>query len=124
MLNLNNQRCSTLRILNWGDVLASEDPRSWRAAFDAAITTNNDLGEFSPWWMYPGPARIHRVLARYPLSRDIRKYERLRSALTLYRLTLGQPRQEDMVEMLARSGVDGTELPVIDLRPPSTAGTG
>lgn len=106
---------------HWGDVLASEDSRAWRAAFDAAIATNNDLGEFSPWWMYPGPARIHRVLARYPLSRDIRKYERLRAALTLYRLTLGQPRQEDMVELLARRGVDATELPVIDLRPPETA---
>lgn len=106
---------------HWEDVLASEDPRAWRAAFDAAIETENDLGEFSPWWMYPGPARIHRVLARYPLSRDIKKYERLRSALTLYRLTLGQPRQEDMVDMLARRGVDATELPVIDLRPPVTS---
>lgn len=103
---------------HWGDVLASEDPRAWRAAFDAAVANENALGEFSPWWMYPGPARIHRVLARYPLSRDMKKYERLRSALTLYRLTLGQPRQEDMVEMLARRGADATELPMIDLRPP------
>ncbi|WP_300269024.1 helicase-related protein, partial [Microbacterium sp.] len=68
---------------HWDDVLTSDDPRAWRAAFDAAIQAENDLGEFSPWWMYPGPARIHRVLARYPLSRDIKKYERLRSALTL-----------------------------------------
>lgn len=106
---------------HWEDVLASDDPRAWRAAFDAAVANENALGEFSPWWMYPGTARIHRVLARYPLSRDIRKYDRLRSALTLYRLTLGQPRQEDMVEMLARRGVNATELPVIDLRPPAKA---
>lgn len=104
---------------HWPDVLASKDPRAWRAAFDAAVSAENELGEFSPWWMYPGPARIHRVLARYPLSRDVAKYERLRSALTLYRLTLGQPRQEDMVDMLARRGVDAGELPVIDLRPPA-----
>jgi hypothetical protein len=104
---------------HWEHVLASDDSRAWRAAFNAAAASDNELGEFSPWWMYPGPARIHRVLARYPLSRDIKKYERLRSALTLYRLTLGQPRQEDMVDMLARRGVDAGELPVIDLRPPS-----
>ena len=104
---------------HWETVLASDDPRAWHAAFDAAVADENHLGEFSPWWMYPGPARIHRVLARYPLSRDIAKYERLRSALTLYRLTLGQPRQEDMVDMLTRRGVDAGELPVIDLRPPA-----
>ena len=103
---------------HWSDVIASTDVRAWRAAFDAAATTENDLGEFSPWWLYPGRARIHRVLAHYPLSRDVSKYERLRSALTLYRLTLGQPRQEDMVEMLARRGVDGDAVPMIDLRPP------
>ena len=46
------------------------------------------------------------------------KYEQLRTALTLYRLTLGQPRQEDMVELLAKKGVDGEAVPTIDLRPP------
>jgi len=104
---------------HWRDVLASGDERAWRTAFDAAGVAENKLGEFSPWWVYPGSARIHRVLAHYPLSRDIAKYERLRSALTLYRLTLGQPRQEDMVDMLAKRGVDGEMVPTIDLRPPT-----
>lgn len=103
---------------HWRDVLVSGDERVWRAAFAAAEAADNDLGEFSPWWIYPGSARIHRVLAHYPLSRDIAKYERLRRALTLYRLTLGQPRQEDMVDMLAKRGVDGDAVPTIDLRPP------
>ncbi len=61
------------------------------------------------------------MIAQYPLSHDIAKYERLRSALTLYRLTLGQPRQEDMVDMLAKRGVDGESVPTIDLRPPHIA---
>lgn len=108
---------------HWGDVLASNDVRAWRAAFDAAVDAENDLGEFSPWWIYPGSARIHRVIAQYPLSRDITKYERLRSALTLYRLTLGQPRQEDMVDMLAKRGVGGDSVPTIDLRPPRRDGS-
>lgn len=108
---------------HWGDVLASDDARAWRAAFDAAVVSDNGLGEFSPWWVYPGTARIHRVLAHYPLSRDIAKYERLRSALTLYRLTLGQPRQEDMVDMLAKRGIDGASVPTIDLRPPRSVTT-
>ena len=105
---------------HWPQVLQSSDPRAWRAAFAAATSVETALGEFSPWWMYPGSARIHRVLTWYPLSRDIERYERLRSSLALYRLTLGQPRQEDMVEMLAKRGADATGLPTIDLRPPKT----
>ena len=77
---------------HWADALASTDARAWRAAFDAASRVDNGLGEFAPWWVYPGPARIYRVIAQYPFSRDALKYERLRQALTLYRLTLGQPR--------------------------------
>lgn len=55
-----------------------------------------------------------------PLSRDSERYERLRSAPALYRLTLGQPRQEDLVDMLARRGADADELPTIDLRAPGS----
>ena len=106
---------------HWDDVLTSTAPDAWRVAFDAASTRANGLGEFSPWWVYPGPARIHRVLAQYPLSRDIGKYEQLRSALTLYRLTLGQPRQEDMVELMRKRGVDGNDAPTIDLHPPRSS---
>ncbi|MCB1273309.1 MAG: hypothetical protein KDB25_02795 [Leucobacter sp.] len=110
---------------HWSDVLSSNDPNAWRAAFDAAADPErmrpNDLGEFSPWWMYPGESRIHRVLSMYPFSRDITKYERLRNDLTLYRLTLGQPRQEDMIEMLAKRGVDAETLPTLDLSPPGAS---
>jgi len=37
----------------------------------------------------------------------------------LYRLTLGQPRQEDMVELLERRGLATDRLPTIDLSPPA-----
>ena len=103
---------------HWADVLSSTDARAWQAAFEAAEGVDNGLGEFSPWWMYPGDARIHRVIAQYPLSRDAVKYERLRKALTMYRLTLGQPRQEDMLELLAKMGAEADGMPTIDLRPP------
>ncbi|MDN3495206.1 helicase-related protein [Planococcus sp. APC 4015] len=103
---------------HWPDVLASHAPSPWDAAFDAAGEVDAGLGEFSPWWVYPGAARIHRVIAAYPLSRDIDRYARLRDALTLYRLTLGQPRQEDMVELMRKRGVDARDAAAIDLRPP------
>ena len=104
---------------HWVDVLASSDARAWRAAFEAAEHMENGLGEFSPWWVYPGSARIHRVIAAFPMSQDIAKYRRLTTALTLYRLTLGQPRQEDMVDLLESRGVGTGRVPTIDLSPPS-----
>ena len=107
---------------HWEDVLASPDPRAWRAAFEAAEKTETGLGQFSPWWVYPGSARIHRVIASFPMSHDIVKYRRLTNALTLYRLTLGQPRQEDMVELLERLGLATDRLPTIDLSPPPVRG--
>lgn len=104
---------------HWQDVLASQDLRAWRTAFEAAEQAETGLGEFSPWWVYPGSARIHRVIATFPMSQDIAKYRRLTNALTLYRLTLGQPRQEDMVELLERRGLASDRLPTIDLSPPA-----
>lgn len=104
---------------HWEHVLASEHSNPWATAFDAAIGAQSELGEFAPWWIYRGPARIERTLVSFPLSRDRAKYERLRTDLTLYRLTLGQPRQEDMVEILRRRGVEGGKVQMLDLRPPT-----
>jgi len=107
---------------HWQDVRASDDPDPWKAAFQFAMAAEDEkYGEFAPWWVYPGPAQVQRILARYPLSRDQDRYERLRDDLALYRLTLGQPRQEDMVELLRKRGVDGENAPTIDLRPPRSA---
>jgi hypothetical protein len=62
--------------------------------------------------------RASNACSRTPLRRDIEKYERLRGALTLYRLTLGQLRQKDIIEMLAKHGANGRAVPTID---PKTA---
>ena len=103
---------------HWREALQSTDLCAWRAAFEAAEAQPSEAGDFSPWWVYKGPARIQRILLQHPLSRDIERYEQLREALTRYRLTLGQPRQEDMVEMLQRRNIDAQNVPTISLRPP------
>ncbi|MEO8527543.1 MAG: helicase-related protein [Pseudolysinimonas sp.] len=100
------------------EVLVSGDPNPWRAAFEAASSTHPELGEFAPYWMYPGAAKVERQIITYPLSRDIERAARLKDALTLYRLTLGQPRQQDMMEMMIRRGVDGESVAKLDLSPP------
>ena len=105
---------------HWDDVLSSPGG-AWEAAFSAAHSSSESkqLGQFAPWWVYEGDARIHRRIASFTLSRDHERYERLLDALTLYRLTLGQPRQEDMIRLMKQNGVErGLAVGAIDLRPP------
>lgn len=105
---------------HWADTLDGTNPFAWRDASMAAEAEAEaaGLGDFYPWWMYPGDARINRIIAKYPLSKDVARYERLKDALVSYRLTLGQPRQEDMLELLEKRGINGAEVPPIDLRAP------
>ncbi len=103
------------------DVVDSDGPNPWRAAFEAATRSAaaDEYGHFAPWWVYPGADSIQRIVMEHPLSRDRARYERLRDSLAHYRLTLGQPRKEDMVELMKQRGVDSAPVAPIDLRPPS-----
>lgn len=112
-----------------GDAALSSGARSlWLAAFTMAEQERDgsgslgDLGEFAPWWIYDGPARIERIVPHYPLSRDESRYRRLVRNLALYRLTLGQPRQEDLLELLQRDGAADGDRATIDLSPPARRG--
>lgn len=98
---------------------AQSSGNPWQYAFDVA-NDRADLGEFAPWWLYPGDARVERLLVHFPLSREDAQYERLRDALTLYRMMLGQPRQEDMLELLRQRGATERQVAQLDLRPPSS----
>lgn len=91
----------------------------WEHAFEAAKGDHPELGDFSPWWIYPGDARVERMLVHFPLSREDAKYKQLSESLALYRLTLGQPRQEDMLELLRSLGVSEGGVAKLDLRPPA-----
>ena len=104
--------------------LAPEVGDPWTAVFEAAAAEEDDgLGDLSPYWIYPGDAQLHRRIMAFPLSRDEDRWVRLQESLALYRLAFGQPRQEDMLAVLKRRGVDGDPERIaemrIDLRPPA-----
>jgi hypothetical protein len=97
----------------------------WDAAYDAGTAAATDrFGELAPHWITHGPTKIERHLLPYPLSHDHDRYRRLKDDLAVYRLTFGQPRQEDLADLLLQRGVhlDPTELDRLrlDLRPPTT----
>jgi hypothetical protein len=100
------------------DALRSTGPDVWKAAYDAARAASTGSGEFMPYWVFPGPAKIERHLLPYPLSRDQGRYERLKRDLAHYRLAFGQPRQEDLLTLLRTQEGDVDRLSdVLDLRP-------
>ena len=97
----------------------------WGAAFGAAAAEgDHDLDGLSPFWIYPGDARIQRRIMTLPLSRDQERWSQLQDSLALYRLAFGQPRQEDMLAALQRRGIASQPDQIadlrIDLRPPAT----
>ncbi len=59
-----------------------------------------------PHWIYQPTKEdgqmLRRHLAFYSRSRDARRYADLKDALRLYRLVLGQPRQQDIIESLLK----------------------
>ena len=48
--------------------------------------------------------KIERILPLYPFSIDEERYKRLIRILSVYRLTLGQARQEELVDSILEDG--------------------
>lgn len=68
-------------------------------ACDARAETESDL---VPYWVYPvdNGACIERHLPTLPLSREATRVGGLLRSLAVYRMVFGQPRQDDLVELL------------------------
>jgi len=77
----------------------------WSEMFtQASLELKGENSDLVPFWILPEslPIRnkIERIVPMYPFSQDKVKYDHLISVLSLYRLTLGQPRQEDLLKTL------------------------
>jgi hypothetical protein len=79
----------------------SQDP--WMAMFAAAEKTRRK-GETDvvPFWVYApeGGARIERHVPAWPLSREQGRLADLRRTLAAYRMVIGQPRQDELLDYL------------------------
>lgn len=100
-------------------MLAANNP--WKEAYRLAATDapNAEIAGLAPDWIYPGPYKVMRDVLPYQLSIDANRLKRTRERVALYRLTFGQPRQEDLLELLRSSGVTDEQADSwrIDLRP-------
>ncbi|MGY4506495.1 hypothetical protein ACVWYH_010477 [Bradyrhizobium sp. GM24.11] len=75
----------------------------WNAVEGLANQRYRDASGLSPWWVLQG-AHVSRFVFNLPQSRDLEKFKLLKEQRLIYRLTLGQPNQEDLVEFLAAGG--------------------
>ena len=99
------------------EVLRADDP--WAALFElAAHDRPAGETEIYPYWVFPlaNGHRIERYVPALPLSRERHAYRRLMRTVGAYRLTLGQPRQEDLLRYLGSDATGLSDL-LIDLSP-------
>ena len=68
-----------------------------------------DASGLSPWWVLDG-ATVSRFVFDLPQSRDQEKFNLLKEQRLIYRLALGQPNQEDLVDFLAKGGPGLTRI--------------
>lgn len=126
---INRFKCLAIR-RNVVKLYGSETYHTWDELFSLAYSnlkgTHSDI---VPYWCLPVAdlteeqraklEYIERIVPLYPLSRDRYKYERLIKVLALYRMTLGQPRQEELLNLLGNMHLSDEQLKelTIDLCP-------
>jgi hypothetical protein len=99
----------------------------WAALFRTALDRRPDAqNDMVPFWIFDGQSKIERRLPMLPLSRETTRVDDLKQSLALYRLTFGQPRQEELLEYLKRHAAEGADRAgvlerYVDLRPPTAS---
>lgn len=98
------------------------EEKPWEKLFELA-SKDKELAKFPcdivPGWHFDSDGvSIERIVPLYQFSQDITRYSEMLKILGLYRLTFGQPRQEELAEALESALTsDETEKLLIDLCP-------
>lgn len=127
---VNRFKCLAIRqnaARKYGDIHFSKD--IWTEMFQAAQAEKRPgQSDLVPFWCFgeDQQVKIERIIPMYPMSRDEITYERLIKILSFYRLTLGQARQEELLEYIFQECADPAELKqlFINLSPFSKGITG
>lgn len=120
---INRYKCLAIRqniVEKYGGIKFRKDV--WVELFQTAENERQPgQSELVPYWCFGKnqDIKIERIVPMYPMSKDGLNYERLVKILSMYRLTLGQARQEELLEYLFKEFQDTEELKklFIDLSP-------
>lgn len=126
---INRFKCLAIR-RNVVKLYGNETFHTWDELFSMAYSNLKSMhSDIVPYWCLPVAELteeqrakleyIERIVPLYPLSRDRYKYERLIKVLALFRMTLGQPRQEELLNLLKNMHLSDEQLKklTIDLCP-------
>lgn len=113
---INRFECLAIRqniAKRYGNIHFTKD--IWDEMFEVAAKSEKTDGssDLIPYWGLretDDMIKIERQVPMYPFSRDGLAYERLIKILSMYRLTLGQARQEELLEYLFKSCDDPEKL--------------
>ena len=111
---INRYKCLAIRqnvAEKYGSVHFYDD--IWKEMFEAAeAEKTSGQSDLVPYWCFgkDQSIKIERLVPMYPMSKDGITYERLIKILSLYRLTLGQARQEELLEYLFHEYENPKEL--------------
>lgn len=108
---INRYKCFAVRknaALKYGKRLYNADV--WTEVYQAARDGEkvDGLSDLVPFWCFGRnqEVKIDRIFPMYPCSRDEGAYNRLIRVLSIYRLSMGQPRQEELLEHVVREWPD------------------
>lgn len=98
----------------------ARDEDVWERLFAVAERDRADgQSELVPHWLFEGPHCVERRVPVLPYSKEVERLVRLRRELAAYRLVFGQPRQQELLELLkgAELSEEAMAAWAIDLRP-------
>jgi hypothetical protein len=104
----------------YGSKVSTQNKNIWETIFHEASAEKDEAKvkcDLIPFWhINHGPLalNIERYVPIYPFSKDVEKFRQMIKVLTYYRLTFGQPRQEDLVECLSSLGYESNEIELLD----------
>ena len=106
---INRYKCLSVReniSLKYGKALQFKE-NVWTEMYAAALAgeKRGNLSELVPFWCFgkDQQVKIERIVPKYPCSRDEAAYQRLIAILSYYRLSMGQPRQEELLEHVMKN---------------------
>jgi len=86
----------------------------WKLMFDMARAETAADSDLVPYWIYEGRVRVERHVPMLPFSREVTRLSWLKRSLAVYRLTFGQPRQDDLLDYLQNLAGAGMTADAVD----------
>ena len=99
----------------------TSDDHVWQTLFEKARKAlGKGYSQMVPYWCIPQECLteeekgiveyVERLVPMFPYSSEHAKYKHLLEVLSLYRLTMGQPRQEELSQILSMQNLSDEEL--------------